>query len=1010
IELYSSVLAGACVYIVPETVRKEPVELNRYYEENGITISFMTTLMGCLFSTLNKTLRVLITGGEKMNHVTAPKYRMVHAYGPTECSLFATTCDIKGEFDGKFIGRPLSNYRLYVVDPYKKPVPEGAVGELLIGGAGVGKGYLNRQKLTDEKFIELKLRGEADGPDRVYCTGDLVRFGESGDLIFVGRMDDQVKLRGLRIELGEIESRASSHDHVTGAAAAVKNDTLVMYYTSDEAVSEEELKSYLLKTLPSYMVPDIFMHLDSIPVNANGKTDRKLLPEPSFKDMDEYVVPETDTEKAVAECMQRVLGLEKSVGALSNFFEFGGDSIKAIRIITELRSRNITVSVADIMREKTVRAIAAVCHVNEPAEISQEPFEGMIEDTPVVTFFKRLKLPVASHFNQSILLRCRQRADKVLLQKVVDALCLQHDLLRAVWADEHLMVQGPDKSIEVEEYTGDKGTVTDICNEIQSGIHMNEALIRIALIHGDPDDYVLIIAHHLIVDGVSWRIISEDLETAYGQVRRGGEVQLPWKTNTYADYARSIRTFRDSYRLSLEREYWDETQKKLLALPVTDALDYTRPMKQKFMVLKGDEAAGILHMDLSGRNLEINDVLLAAVCISYGALTGEESVSIQMEGHGREDIGEQLLTDRTVGWFTSVYPVVVEGIKNAADIMGDDEKTDIISKNLSRVKDSLHRVPGKGVGYNVLRTVPGADACDYSFDRIAQIGFNYLGEMSVEKVTDEDGDTPFFMGTEISAGDNMAKENIFGPDLSINCSASKGQVVWMLDYNSAKYPDEAADEFLHLIKKTLGDIRSLLADGMPQDEITASDLGETKWSYEEFSAVIKDFGSRGEKIRRIYPLTPMQEGMLLKHLEDPKDFAYRIVNYFDIDMVPTKEELVYAMDKMMENNEVLRTAIIHEGVSVPRQALVERPPFVEMIDLRGEEDPEKAVEKIREDILSNGFDLQKKPLAQLYCGVYSDEGCYIIVAVHHAIIDGWSFQLFIDQLFDYLDEAVDRLS
>ena len=188
------------------------------------------------------------------------------------------------------------------------------------------------------------------------------------------------------------------------------------------------------------------------------------------------------------------LGLEKSVGALSNFFEFGGDSIKAIRIITELRSRNITVSVADIMREKTVRAIAAVCLVNESAQISQEPFEGEIEDTPIVTFFKRLKLPVASHFNQSILVRCRQRADSVLLQKAVDALCLQHDLLRAVWSDEHLMVQGPYKSIEVEEYTEGKDGITGICNEIQCGIHMNEALIRIALIHGDSDDYVLMAA------------------------------------------------------------------------------------------------------------------------------------------------------------------------------------------------------------------------------------------------------------------------------------------------------------------------------------------------------------------------------------------------------------------------------------------------------------------------------------------------------------------------------------
>ena len=772
-------------------------------------------------------------------------------------------------------------------------------------------------------------------------------------------------------------------------------------------MEEEALRSFLGRTLTEYMVPQVYVRLDAMPLNANGKIDRKALPEPTFARTSTYVAPETEIEWAVAECMQKVLGVSQPIGALDSFFELGGDSIKAIRIITELRNRNVTVSVADIMKEKTVRSIAAVARRQEQAEISQAPITGEIEDTPIIRFFKELKLPMPSHFNQSMLLQCRDRAVPALVQQAIDALTVQHDLLRAAWVNEHLLVRDIQKRIVLEEYSADTDAVTNICNEIQSGIRMEEALIRIALIHGDGRDYLLMAAHHLIVDGVSWRILVEDIETVYGQLLRGEDVKLPQKTHTYADYAAAVRTYRTGYRLSLEKDYWDEVQRQLLSMPTTDALDYSRPMKQKRLLLEADVTDQILHMDLSEHLLEINDVLLTAVCASYAAITGEERMSIQMEGHGREDIGAQLMIDRTVGWFTSIYPVIVDGIKLiSADTAEAATRLDILTQNLMKVKETLHRVPNKGVGYNILRAIPGEDGVDYAFDRMAEIGFNYLGEMSMDESANGGSDGQFFRGATVSSGNNLAAENIFGPDLSINCSAANGRFMWMLDYNSSKYTDERADMFLQEIAKMLKDMVKLLQGDSVANEVTASDLGEMEWSQEEFRAVMEDYASRGERVYRIYPLTPMQEGMLLKHLEDPNDWAYRIVNYFEIDMVPTKEQLTYAMNKMMENNEVLRTAIIHEGVSIPRQALVDRSAYVEMLDIRDAADPEKAVEKIREDILTHGFDLQRKPLAQLYCAVASEDSCYLIVAVHHAIIDGWSFQIFIDQLFDYLEESL----
>ncbi len=627
-----------------------------------------------------------------------------------------------------------------------------------------------------------------------------------------------------------------------------------------QGVDEAALRDYLAGRLADYMLPSIFMLLDDMPLTPNGKIDRKALPEPAVRRMGEYVAPAGEAECAVAEAMKQVLGMDLAPGASDSFFGLGGDSIRAIRLVSLLREMGLRVSVADIMKQKTVRGIASCVESTGTAAISQEPYEGAVPDSAIVAFFKDMKLPCPGHYNQTRLLELRERAGRDSLQKAWNALVYQHDMLRAVFKDETLFVRSADTTIEVEEYTvrpdsssdssaetqetvkssgstgetqdevknsgstaetqdavkssgstgetqetvknsessGEKKesvtgsensaenreAVTAICKMIQTGINMEEALMRIALIHGISHDYLYIAVHHLVIDGVSWRIILSDLETACRQVLKGEEIRLPSKTNTYRDYAEALLRYRDSYILSLEIPCWKAVQQKLTDLKTADGKDYKRSFERLSVTLSPEDTYRFLRADFGKLNTDINDALLTAVGRSFCDATGAADISVQFEGHGREETGENLSTDRTVGWFTSEYPVIVEGLNK-------DLRHDYLT-----AKEALHKVPNKGMGYNVLRFLDGGRPAGLDPALTAQVGFNYLGDMGVEET---DG-VHFFTDTDIPVGDDISPLNSYGPDIAINCYVQSGSFRLLMDFNKDLYEEGQA---------------RLFADGMP---------------------------------------------------------------------------------------------------------------------------------------------------------------------------------------------------
>ena len=996
-DLLCPLAAGGCVHILAEELRKDMDGIYNYLKEQRITGLTLSTALGMTllgqFSDLP--VKFIMMGGEKMLPFPKTPIKVINGYGPTEFSVCSSFHVVDQDKDENIpIGRPVPNSWSFICDTFGNLLPLGCAGELCLCGAQMANGYWQREDLTKEKF------SVAPFGMKVYHTGDLARWNEQGELEFLGRIDNQVKLRGFRIELGEIENLASLIEGIKAVAAEVREANgskhLVLYFTAEQTMDVDAIRERLSESLTEYMVPDTYMQLDEMPMTPNGKVNRRALPQPVIRSAAEYVEPQTGAERIVAQAMQEVLGLKQNVGALDSFFAWGGDSIKSIRLVSRLRAEGITLQVADIMKLKTVREIAAAGSQGM-VEVNQEAWSGEVPQTAITSFFFDLGLPKPQHFNQTMFIKATQRVLAEALQKTVEALVEHHDMLRAIVRNGQLFVRNTDEpnlyGWEQLDYTQDTDYVKNIereCRNRQASISLTSGPLFKVVLFNTPDyDAILMVCHHLVVDGVSWRVLLEDLNTAYAQASEGAAIVLPTKTHSFREYAETLHAYADSHELSLEKPYWDSVQEKLQSLPSSQAKDSSRSMQQVNGSLDVQTTHSITTTAGNPYHADINDLLMTALGRSYYKLTGNDAVSVQFEGHGREYIGNaQLLTDRTVGWFTSVYPVVLEHLD------GD------LRSCLRQTKETMHRIPNKGVGYNILRYL--SDEITYSTGQCALIGFNYLGEMSAQDSSDG---ALFTAMTEISAGDDFAPQNVFGPDISINCSVIDGKLEATLSYNTALFTQKQAAQLLNCMMESLREITAHTSE-MTDVEVTATDLGEYEWTDEEFQGVYRHFIDMGTPLQRIYPLSPMQEGMALKFMLEPNSLAYRLVSRFALDILPTEEQMRYTLDQLGAKHEVLRTSLIYRDVELYRQAIVDRPLGLEMRDISDEPNKESAMVALYKAEQQRGFSMEDQPLFRIICVKTSETTCEILLAVHHFIVDGWCIGLYMSDLIANLTDAV----
>jgi len=788
--ILSTICAGACLSVIPEDIRLDMNAMNDYFIKHNITHTFITTQVGKMFvnNVEDTSLDVLVVGGEKLGEFASPKnYKLIDIYGPTEAFVFVASKNNNDKIDSSSVGDLIYNTKAYILDDETRRVPVGAVGELYLAGDQISQGYLNREEETAHAFIDNPF-GERDY-GVLYRTGDMARVLPDKSLAVVGRRDSQVKIRGNRVELSEIEAVIREIPFVDDVTVQTvkngSNNELVAYVTLSGQIIDLKysIQDYVSRNKPQYMVPRYVINLEKIPLNVNGKVDKKRLPEVRVESNAEYEVPQTYVEELIAEGFGKVLGISRPISRNEEFTSLGGDSISVMMLIVKLRESNINISVKDVLNNQSVRKIAENADFTlSNKQISQEPFEGYVDTTPIIQHFWDSNFRNPSYFNQGLLFECSKRIDESILKEAMLNIVNHHDLLRAKVKDGKLFVG---KTGAEEYFTIENCNPNDYANET---LRLNEEidifngpLIKLGIFREDEFDNLYIVIHHLLVDGVSWRIITEDLNLAYMQLINHMKISLPDKTSQYQDYALAINDYRNHEDLLKQKGYWENTLNSMKVGNHTKIDSKIRKMESILLKFSKEKSTLLLTNAPKHYNSSINGIFLSAISKAWKNIMGEEELSIRMEGHGRYDFDENIVIDRTVGWFTTAYPII---LKNKGETNED------IIANIERI---LEDVPQNGFGYPPLMGI--------ETDTLPLLTFNYLGEMNKFKTGEM-----FIARYNSDLANFTPLENNYGTDINLNGYSLNRDTHFNLEYNSERFEREIMEKFAKEFLKALDEI------------------------------------------------------------------------------------------------------------------------------------------------------------------------------------------------------------
>ena len=777
-----------------------------------------------------------------------PGTRVYNEYGPTEAAVWSTVYEIPADTDQHRvpIGRPIPNAQVYILDANLQPVPIGVAGEVYIGGPGVARGYLNRPDLTSEKFVANPFKHDTD--ERLYRTGDLARYLADGNIDFLGRIDHQVKIRGYRIELGEIETALRRHAAISEAVMVAREDSkshdssvsgskrLVGYAvaTSAQRPSPSELRDFLKASLPDYMIPSIIVLLDEMPLTPNGKIDLKALPDPDrlrSGSGNTFAEPTNETERKLAEIWSEVLG-QKTIGIHDNFFEVGGDSILSILIIARAKQAGIHITPRQVFQYSTIAELATVAGAATEIKMDQGLVSGEFPLTPIQRWFFDQEMPNPHHWNQPAMLLVPDDLDLELLHGAFERLMVHHDILRARfsrdgegWKQEiaetatapeilRFDFSGLSESQRIE-------AITSAVTDLQSGLDITQGrIIRVAHFALSPGQHgrLCVVPHHLVMDGVSWRILLEDLGTAYRQLKQGHAIRLPAKTTSYKTWAEHLTRYADSMSLRAELDFWtQEAASKGFSIP-TDfhGGDNTVASEQKLrVVLTAEETQTLLKRVPPVYNTQIDDLLLTAMATTFSRWTGSDTLALSMEGHGREIAESNIDLTRTVGWFTSHFPVrLTLNSKHSGD-------------TIKSIKEQLRRVPNRGIGFAVLRYLcpDSAVAGQLRSANQSPVLYNYLGQFNRSESSDS-----FFGLTSESCGPDHDPAGPRSHLLEINAMVfdDRLHIDWVYSENlhAAASIQRLADEYMETLRNLISHCLSSEAGGFSPSDFPEANLDQ----------------------------------------------------------------------------------------------------------------------------------------------------------------------------------------
>jgi len=828
-EIFLSLLSGAKLFILPEERKKDIHGISSYIQDCGIEVATLPPLIFQLLE-VNKLsgIKVLITAGEEAPFESAKAFakigRYINAYGPTETSICATT--FEGDIEGTSIvpiGRPISNTKVYILDQDQMLVPIGTKGELCIGGAGLARGYLHRPDLTKEKFIPNPYcKGK-----RLYRTGDLAKWLPNGNIEFMGRKDDQVKIRGYRIELGEIEHVLSSIATIKQSCVLAKTDSkgtkhLVGYVVLDGLFDFKFVQSELSKQLAIYMVPHLWVVLDEFPLTKNNKLDKNRMPDPNWSNLssEDYTEPRNEMEEHLVKIWQELLGIEQ-VGIHDNFFELGGDSIISIQLVTRMRIAGYVVQPKDLFNHPTISKISAILSSSIAVSGEQGILEGMSTLLPIQAMFFEF-YSGKTHYNQSVLLTIDKSVSKEVLQHAFSILTSHHDALRfsykevlSLWQQYYGTVQDVLEFVDIsrEAISTISTSITAICEDYQQSFNLEKGSLFKAVLFRTPDEdahnRLFLVAHHLVIDGVSWRIILDDLSRLLKTAIEGSLLSLGSKGSSYREWVSVL----GEYAINNEGQlsYWENISHSYRSLPVDyerskDVLPITATHK---ICLEEDLTTNLFQKVHQAYSTEINDILLSCLVLTIGGWSNYQEVVIGLEGHGREDISEGIDLSRSVGWFTNLYPVLLRLPSNSD-----------LGKVIKEVKEQLRNIPDKGIGYGALRYLHPNKLVNSRLAKVKwDLVFNYLGQL--DNVIDKD--SLFNLSFE-DKGKEVDSYTMFENKLMINTAVIDGRLNLDWSYSSSEYDKQTIEALAH---EYVSNLRKMITHCMSVKETihTPSDYG-----------------------------------------------------------------------------------------------------------------------------------------------------------------------------------------
>ncbi len=1012
-EIFPCLFAGATLYLARKENLLPGSKLTNFLEQNKITIATLVpSILAITPPPSTSHLRIIISAGESCSKAVVKQWEnvpvFVNAYGPTEFTICAAMAIVGKDAKKITIGRPIPNTKIFILDDNMQPLPMGITGELYVTGHGLAKGYLNRDALTKSKFIPWALEhGTNEVSQIVYKTGDLARWLPDGNLEYMGRVDEQIKILGCRAELGELEEIAVTYPNILQAAAcldttAEKNQINLFFIkkSNRNAIDIAKFNRFLKKQVPRYTVPSKIIEIARFPRTVNGKIDKNLLlKKPSLINEQAVEGPMSVKETLLLKIFQKLLGID-SLNLEDNFFFLGGDSILAMHLISKINALGFQCSVRDVFEAPTIKKLVKKLH----EKTAIKPTEPLAKDftlTPIQHWFFEQSFTHPQQFVQTCWLEFQKTVDAELLLCCLREIIEWHEIFRLRFKKE----QG-----NWQQYYADK--VNELCanfsviddpalvvQNFASEWAMNVAqdfdfetgyLLKVALVRQQGQiTHLLLVAHHLIMDGVSWQIFLDELQSLY--VGSKEEESANWQkfanSTSYQQWVYALDNYVASNSFKQEQGYWQGIG-PFTPIPI----DHQRGINTEFFAdsvtikLTAGKTYQLLRTLARTHHLNVEEILIALLVKTLIHWCQTDYITLDIERHGREELTKAINLSGTLGWFTSVVSLQLSCNIGLS-----------LLEIVQMVQEQLKTLPYHGIGYGLRQYSEKK-----SFKQQAQIAFNYWGQL------DQAFAQNFFSLGELKLLSHPENKRPYLITIDAVIKNKQLELSWI--YSRNYHRRETIEK---LTQYFLADLKDLLSAKFLTEHFPTTISSFPEVSAQALEQIAQTYAK--SEIKNIYPLAPLQKGLLFHALESPTSEAYavQLVWKSEANKLLSIERLQKAFDFVVNRHDALRTSFIWEHIEQPLQIVWEKvqTPWTHYdwsaVHL-GEEQQQRLEVFLRAERQS-GFDFHSSGLLRGTVFNLPEHRHYIVITLHHILIDGWSLPLMLQEVSHHY-EALEQLN